>query len=414
MELDKLSLVYKHEAEAIYSQQLQAKELVNEGTSLLQNPIENYMVIDIGNKAVDIHVTVKADLSDVFVTSIAIGCNEVNERFSKLLEKIVKDPCFSSFLSSGDQIKHTAVLNKLLYREFEQQCYTYSDGKIYEEMGIVLPNDIVKFYGPGKIADGAECIDGVDFDIEDEIAYFEGKVIEESVFGPPIQEIVNCIFTVLDDLACKIDTIYVLGKFGAFKYFIETFSRIIQTTKFRCCIIVPPSPTLAIASGAVMWRQNLNLMKPRRLDATYGIAVITPFDEDKHDSYYRFYDDEQQCFKCWNIFEVFLRKGQKVTANEVFTATIIPSHHSKTTMQLDVYSTPNLGVQYITDEDGIMNVTRIGKLVLDIPNPDNLPREKRIVDVTMRLIGTEIQTKAMYRVNGQEVKSVMDILSAHT
>ena len=31
---------------------------------------------------------------------------------------------------------------------------------------------------------------------------------------------------------------------------------------------------------------------------------------------------------------------------EVFTATIIPSHQSQTTVQLNVYSTPNFDVKY--------------------------------------------------------------------
>ena len=98
----------------------------------------------------------------------------------------------------------------------------------------------------------------------------------------------------------------------------------------------------------------------------------------------------------------------------MFTATIIPTHQSQTTIQLDICSTPDLGVQYIRDKDGKMNVTKIGELIFDIPNPDNLPRKKRIVDVTMCLIGTVIHVKARYRVNRQEVKSVIDILSSHT
>ena len=39
-------------------------------------------------------------------------------------------------------------------------------------------------------------------------------------------------------------------------------------------------------------------------------------------------------------------------------------------------------------------------------------REERIVDVTMDLSSTEIQAKAKYRVNRQEVKTVCDFLSA--
>uniref|UniRef100_A0A1X7T0B3 Uncharacterized protein n=1 Tax=Amphimedon queenslandica TaxID=400682 RepID=A0A1X7T0B3_AMPQE len=81
-------------------------------------------------------------------------------------------------------------------------------------------------------------------------------------------------------------------------------------------------------------------------------------------------------------------------------------------MLFDIYSTPNVGVQYVTDKNGKSTVAVIGQLVIDIPNPDNLPREKRIVDITMDFSGTEIQAKAKYRITGEEVKTVCDFLSA--
>ena len=411
---DKLSLAPEPEVAAIYSQQVTAKEVIEAGTSSFQKPKGNYMVLDIGDKTINI----AAEVADgVEVISPPMGNDwggiQVNEQFSKMLERIVSDPGFSRFLSSGDQSQHRAVLNKLLYHEFELHKNTFGDGKMYGEMPIDLPRDIVQFYRREKIEDGAKRIDGVEFD--NDTLYIKSKVVEENLFGPPVNRIVEFILTMLHDLDHHIDTMYLLGKFGGCKFLHQKLGTEIRKKlgETSCRIIVPTSPKLAITTGAVMWRKNPDLIKARRADATYGIGVTVPFDEEKHDSYYRFYDEEQQCFKCRNVFEIFLQKGQKVTADEVFTATIIPSHQSQTIIQLDVYSTPNFGVQYITDKDGKMNVIKIGQLILDIPNPDNLSREERIVDVTMRLIGTEIQVKAKYRVNGREVTSVMDILSAH-
>ena len=412
---EKLSLALEPEVVAIYSQQETAREVVEAGTSSFQKPKGNYMVVDIRSETFDI--TVRTD-DGVRVINIPMGNdwggNQVNEQFSKMLEKIVRDPGFSRFFSSGDQIQHRAVLNKLLYYEFEDQKCLFGDGKMGEEIVVDLPSVILRFYGHGKIEDGAKSIDGVEF--EDESLYIEGKVVEEILFGPPVNGIVECIIMALDDLDCHIDTMYLVGGFGCCRFLYQKLGTEIRKkfgeTSFR--IIVPTIPKLAYVNGAVMWRKNLDVMKPRKLDATYGIVVTAPFNVKKHDSYYRFYDEEQQCFKCRNVFEVFLQNGQRVMANEVFTATIIPSHHSQTTMQLDIYSTPDLGVQYIRDKDGKMNVTKIGELILDIPNPDNLPRKKRIVDVTMCLIGTVIHVKARYRVNRQEVKSVIDILSSRT
>ena len=64
-----------------------------------------------------------------------------------MLQKIVSNPGFSRSLSSGDQIQQRAVLNELLYHEFELLKNTFCNGRVYEEIAIELPWDIVKFYG---------------------------------------------------------------------------------------------------------------------------------------------------------------------------------------------------------------------------------------------------------------------------
>ena len=274
---DKLSLALKPEVAAIYSQQKTAREVVEVGTSSFQKPKGNYMVVDIRSKTFDITVRTGDGVRDINIPmGNDWGGNQVNEQFSKMLEKIVRDPGFSRFFSSGDQIKHRAVLNILLYYEFEAQKCLFGDGKMHEIV-VDLPTVILNFYGHGKIEDGAKSIDGVKF--EDESLYIEGKVVEEILFGPPVNGIIECIITVLDDLDCHIDTMYLVGGFGGCKFLYEKLGTEIRK-KFgetSCRIIVPPSPKFACVFGAVMWRKNLDVMKPRRLDATYGIVVTAPF-----------------------------------------------------------------------------------------------------------------------------------------
>ena len=242
------------------------------------------------------------------------------------------------------------------------------------------------------------------------------EVVEETLFGPPVNGIVSFMMAILDNFDHHIDTIYLVGGFGGCKYLYETLRNEIHKkfSRTSCSIIVPTSPKLAVAVGAVMWRKNPDLIKARRVDATYGISVSIPFNDDKHDHHYRFYDEEQQYYKCNNVFNVFVQKGERVRSDEVFTTDIRPCYQSKTKMKIDIWSTSFLGVEYTKDKDGKRNVTKIGELVIDIPNPDNLPREKRVVNVTMDFSGTEIQAKAKCHVNGNEVKTVCDFLSAQT
>ena len=129
----------------------------------------------------------------------------------------MRDPGFSHFLSSGDQSQHRAVLNKLLYHEFELHKNTFGNGSIYEDIAIELPWDIVKFYGCDKLEHGAKHIDGVEFD--NDTLYIKSKVVEEILFGPPVNRIVEFVLTMLHDLDRHIDTMYLLGKFGGCKFF---------------------------------------------------------------------------------------------------------------------------------------------------------------------------------------------------
>ena len=313
---DKLSLALEPEVAAIYSQQVTAKEVIEAGTSSFQMPKGNYMVLDIGGGTVDI--TAQAEVEDgVEVISIPMGNDwggtRVNEQFSKMLERIVRDPGFSRFLSSGDQIQHRAVLNKLLYHEFELQKYTFGDGKVYEEMIIDLPRDIVKFYGPEKIEDGAKSINDVEF--HNDSLYIKSKVVEEILFGPPVKEIIECIINVLDDLDHHIDTMYLVGGFGGCKFLYQKLGAEIRKKlgETSCRIIVPKSPKLAIATGAVIWRKNPDLIKARRADATYGIDVQSPFDKNKHDFHYRVYNEEQgDAINVMMFFKFFCKKVKEL------------------------------------------------------------------------------------------------------
>ena len=111
-----------------------------------------------------------------------------------------------------------------------------------------------------------------------------------------------------------------------------------------------------------------------------------------------------------NFFLIFVFKGEEIK-DEVYKATLIPRYQRSTQTCIPIYCTSDDGVQYIRNKEGKLTVRKIGQLVLDIPNPDNLPREEREYDVLMDFSGTEIQARAQYSITGKEVKTVCDFLS---
>ena len=412
---DKLSLALEPESAALYSQEMVVKQIEGDTSRAVISRPTNYMVIDIGGGTVDItaHVEVEGGIVvENIPTGNAWGGTQVNEAFSKMLQDLVDDPGFSIFLASGDRSQQMAALNRILYREFEDQKLLFGQDKT-NEISISLPNKFVKIYDEALERETKKKI-GIDY--EDDILYINKEVVESQLFGPALDGIIKCTLEAIEKNKYKVNAFYLVGGFGGCKYVHEKVTAAIKKGYMSkpqpCKVLVPPSPHLAVAQGAVIWRKDPEKVKARRSDATYGIVICPAFDPDKHDKHYLFYHEEDKLNRCHNVLSVFLEKGELAKADEVVTTDLIPYSQGDTKMNITIYSTPNLGVQYIKDKKGESTVTKIGQLILDIPNPDNLPKRERKVDVTMDFSGTEIQAKAKYRVNGKEVKTVCDFLSA--
>ncbi|XP_011408681.1 PREDICTED: heat shock 70 kDa protein 12A-like [Amphimedon queenslandica] len=259
---------------------------------------------------------------------------------------------------------------------------------------------------------------GTDYDPDENDTFrINESVIEPKLFGPAIQGITDCTLAAIEKIDNCPNTFYLVGAFGGCKYVHEKVSAAIESHyqskghKDTCSVLIPPTPHLAVATGAAMWRKNPEKFKARRVDATYGIGVTITFDPEKHNEVYKYYNEDRKEDRCDYVFKVFLEKGELAKANEVITTTLAPNYKADTTVSISIYSTPDLGIQYYANEKKKVILPVIGKLVIDIPNPDNLPISKRIVDVTLDFSGTEIHAKAYYQVTRKEVNTVCDFLS---
>ena len=408
---DKLSLALEPESAALYSQETVTKQIASDPSAAAISRPTDYMVIDIGGGTVDItaHIEVGGGIVvENIPTGNAWGGTQVNEAFSKMLQDIVSDPDFSKFLETEEQSQQMASLNNMFYDEFEKQKVLFGQCKT-EEIAISLPRKFADFYE--KALKGMKKI-GIEYDEDmNHTIYIDKEVVESQLLGPALCGIIQCTLEAIEDNEYKVNTFYLVGGFGRCKYVHEKVTAAIEkaySSKGQSCtVLVPPTPHLAVATGAVMWRKNPEKIKARRSDATYGIGVTTTFDFAKHDSHYKYYDKDREENRCHSIFCVFLEKSELAKADEVIITSLC---QASTRSVINIYATPNLGVQYTEDKNGKSTVATIGQLVIDIPNPDNLPREKRLVDIIMDFSGTEIQAKAKYRVTGEELKTVCDFL----
>ena len=246
----------------------------------------------------------------------------------------------------------------------------------------------------------------IEYDSNDCTLRFNYILLEEKVFQITIDGIRKCVKEALDKVKGEVNVVYLVGGFGGCQ-FVER--KLEEALDDAIQIVCPQQADLAVTIGAVMWRKNPDIIQSRIADATYGLGACPAFDPSLHDENYRF-TDEDGTERCNSVFKVFVMKGEEI-GNELYTTSFIPAHQSHTTMSLSIYSTTDTSVQYMKDKEGKLTVQEIGELIIDIPNPDNLPRNERLVDIFMDFSGTEIQASAKYRITGEEVKTVCDFLS---
>uniref|UniRef100_A0A1X7TKH9 Uncharacterized protein n=1 Tax=Amphimedon queenslandica TaxID=400682 RepID=A0A1X7TKH9_AMPQE len=401
---EKLSLALEPEVAAIYAQhQSEVKGL----------PPQRYMVVDIGGGTVDITVHDKSN-GRISVVLPPMGNNwggtTVNEALSELLQEAVEDKGFEAFIKSD--VGNKAVINKLIYEDFEKQKKIFGDATSdFEEMVLKLPRPFINHYESNEILKA----------MKHNMCYNPGKgslsigydLIEKRVFQFTIDKIIECVAAAFDEIKPNgINTVYLVGGFGGCKFVSQKIEEAIAQHRGKLYdnIVCPVQPDLAVVTGAVMWRKDPNIIQSRVADATYGTGLNVVFNPSMHDEHYKFLHAEEDVQYCGKLFDVFVLKGE-VLRDEVYKSAILPLYQSQTSLNVPIYCTADDGVQYIVDKEGKRTVCKIGELLLDLPNPDNVPTEERGVDVFMDFSGTEIQARAQYRISGKEVRTVCDFLS---
>ncbi|XP_011408934.1 PREDICTED: heat shock 70 kDa protein 12A-like, partial [Amphimedon queenslandica] len=395
---EKLSLALEPEVAAIYAQHQ---------SEVPGSPPQRYMVVDIGGGTVDITVHDKSN-GRISVVLPPMGNNwggtTVNEALSKLLQEAVDDKGFESFIKSD--ASNIAEINKLVYEDFEEQKKIFGNATPgIEEMVLELPRAFIRNYGGNVIRDGMEQ-EKVYYDPGEGALEMEYAQLEKKIFKSTIDKIIECVRAAFDELKPDgIDTVYLVGGFGGCRFASQKIEEAIAQHRGMLYdnIVCPVQPDLAVVSGAVMWRKDPDIIQSRVADATYGTSVAPIFNQSIHDKHYKC-KTEDGVRLCNNVFEVFILKGE-VIKDEVYRASFIPRSQGQTQQSIAIYCTTDDGVQYVVDKEDRPTVHAIGQLILDVPNPNNLPRKAREFDVFMDFSGTEIQARAQYRITGEEVKT---------
>ena len=265
---DRLSFVLESEAAVIYTYHQQVTDKVAGLKSSSHPKLNDIILIDIGGGTVDI--TTYNDNSGKFDVVIPPmrndwGGTKVNQQFVKFLSTIVDDDeDFAKFTSVGDArkcITSRAAISRLIYNEFEQEKVKFGEivGELKDaqdrETVIILPGSFIDYYQEDRIRVGIEKYP--DLELDDDVLYMTYQKMAE-LFQPVIEGIIECTIAALEHLQRQIKNIYLVGGFGGCRYvqgkIKERLKKCFPQHNYQ--VIVPTSPSLAVAKGAVMWRKD--------------------------------------------------------------------------------------------------------------------------------------------------------------
>ena len=435
---EKLSLALEPESAAMCCQSLPVPE--DTFAHYSQKPgksTECYMVLDIGGGTVDITVHTKDDSGNIKVvippTGNASGGRKINDKFYDLLAELVveKDrqhakkkgygpfhfPKFCAFLEKeGKEGIHRAALSEMVYCDFEEQKQTFGnekpgDGK---SVRLILHRKFLRTYEDTLVEAVSARTSKMSYN--EDMSTLEIKPSQmEDLFKPVVDGVISCSVTALQRVSGNIDVIYIVGGFGGCRYTYEKLKKAIHSyTKYQSIpLVVPLHHTYAVSQGAVIYRSHPEKITARVMDASYGIDCTVPFKEGIHDEHYAYYDPDTNEKRCKDVFLVYAKKGNTVSAGDIFKDTLIPHRSKDTSARFNFYRATDLNIRYIVDKHGNQTMQELGSgLTLDIPNPYNTPKSNRKMEVSMDFSSTEIkvQARALYLPNQPPVKAVLDLL----
>ena len=337
------------------------------------------------------------------------------------MEDIVDDPGFKQYVSVSDaqlQQQHKADLNKLIYSGFETEKMSFDkDDDMTSPSVIHIPSSFIKFYKRGKLEakinsqyKGVAELDGYDLNINPH------KM--RKFFQPAIDKISAAAVDALkraEEKVGKVEAVYLVGGFGGSRIVKEVVQETLQG-KFgsQLEVFVPIDHIMAIACGAIIYRQNPEVIWARKAEATYGDEVCIPFDTNIHDPYYKKVDENGEDY-CQSLFRPYVEIGDTICADEVLQNSVVPFDSKMTNICFTVYSSNKRDIWYTKNKNGslVPELKKIGELVFDLQGiPGRSEYDKRVV-LTIDLSQTEIQLKAHHEETKREVKVVLDTLSQH-
>ena len=318
-------------------------------------------------------------------TGHSMGGNQVDEAYRCLLEELFGADVYKKFVE-----EHTADWLSM-WAEFEDKKKDLHPDTT-TSITIALP---------GALVDLARQKTGFDLDYVIQQSKYASKIEVHGneiildnqtimgLFEQPVNETVGHVKTILDKVG-GIKYIVMVGGFSAS----PVFQNAIKANFNELEVINPEGE--AVVAGAVIVRQNPEVITERVLKKTYGVEMHTKFISLIHPK------DKLQVIHgksyCSQIFSKHVEKGQSITVGESQKEqSYYPLSDEQTVVALPLYASDELNPLY-TDE-GCLKVGQIEVDISDVPGK----KDDKKISVSLTFSETEIKVTARVEKTGRVV-----------
>ncbi len=285
------------------------------------------------------------------------------------------------------------------------------------------------------------------------------EVMEKHIFGPVVDNILNCIDTVFSRIGKPCDYMYLVGGFATSR-FLQSAIRKKYAKVVRRKILIPGEPGKSVMTGAASFASNPEVILPRKSRLTYGIASaisgipaeillgefladeIVPeyqahFQEIRqkncHDPQIQellqiarqkaremglqafkeslrnklTFDEKNDMLDLNRHFTPFVHYGDSVEKNHQALETFVHKSLSMQEAHIEIFASEKRQVLFVDEPD----VHKVGEIILKLPPVQG--EQYRRIGVSMFFGDTKLKIKAKCLLSNHEVEAELNFLTMY-
>ena len=227
--------------------------------------------------------------------------------------------------------------------------------------------------------------------------YFPYQIMIDLTKEIIVDKIKNYIGRIILDVP-HINSIIFAGSVSKNNYVISMIEEALSDYELKSYVCTYPS--VSVVKGAVIFGLNPYIIRKRVSKYTIGIECNETWNEIKHGEHpeKKYYDQDDRCYKCRNIFSPIIQRGQKILVDEI-NARHYEIKFRKTTITF--FKSYFIDIKYVDEKYILPKCSQFGNLTFDAG--EDFDKKDRDLIIELKLGGTFISGNVKYKQKKEKI-----------